>query len=877
MTRCCLVLLTLLAAVVPVRPDTYVVNPEGTGDFPNIQAAIDAAVNGDVIALTRGTFSGAGNCEIRYLGKSITVRSQSDDPEVCRIDCGGSWGIRFDLSEGAAAVLRALTLTDARGTSPALECRGASPTIRRCVFDANARAVFLQQNAGPILYDCVFRNGAYGLLAYDNHAQFSGCRFTGLTEAALEIESPDAWSHFIHCTFDHNATSQQDLVCCSFGWGRFTNCTFARNSVPANRAVICAYGGYEYQGAASLYNTIVAFNTGGSAARCIYTDGVNLECSDIFGNEGGDYVNCLAGELGVNDNISADPLFCGPEDLSLQVGSPCAPEANPSCGLIGDRPVSCEDVYEFACCLGMECCIMHFGDCYDAGGTWLIGVGTCSPNPCAAACCLGQECQLRTFADCAAAGGVSLPGQDTCEMNPCDETFVVRPDGTGEFPTIQAAVNSAMEGYAIQLADGVFSGEGNRDIVLWGRQIMIASEHEDPLACVIDCGGATRGFRIDAWEEPETVIRGVTVRNATECGVYCREAGPTLWNCIFSNNGVGLMCGNLARVTVTECVFDHNLTGVGRNWEGGSAAFCDCVFSNNVRGIFINYLDHCDLTRCFFISNRNEAGNGGAVVLDYSASADFVDCTFLGNAAQLGGAVYAWEENSFDLAGCTLYGNSAGSGSAIHVEGTTWITTVERTIITAGLGGAAVSFGTEASVPAFACSDIFGNEGGDWVGPLAAQLGVNGNICQDPLLCSPVGQDFDLQEGSPCAPYTLPNPECPLIGAWPVGCDPAAVPAPEVAPGALRINTAQPNPFGAKTRIRFDVPASAGSARVSLAIYDTTGRLVRTLLDGPQPGGTWELTWDGTDATGGLLPGGVYFCRLEAGGERLSSRIVLLR
>ena len=40
---------------------TYLVNPEGTGDFPTIQAAIDAVVDGDIIELNDGTFTGDGN------------------------------------------------------------------------------------------------------------------------------------------------------------------------------------------------------------------------------------------------------------------------------------------------------------------------------------------------------------------------------------------------------------------------------------------------------------------------------------------------------------------------------------------------------------------------------------------------------------------------------------------------------------------------------------------------------------------------------------------------------------------------------------------------------------------------------------------------
>ena len=53
----------------------------------------------------------------------------------------------------------------------------------------------------------------------------------------------------------------------------------------------------------------------------------------------------MAGQLGNNGNICADPLFCDPgsSNLRLQGGSPCAPEHNPDCGLIGPWPVGCWD------------------------------------------------------------------------------------------------------------------------------------------------------------------------------------------------------------------------------------------------------------------------------------------------------------------------------------------------------------------------------------------------------------------------------------------------------------------------------------------------------------------------------------------------------
>lgn len=73
-------------------------------------------------------------------------------------------------------------------------------------------------------------------------------------------------------------------------------------------------------------------------------------------------------------------------------------------------------------------------------------------------------------------------------------------------------------------------------------------------------------------------------------------------------------------------------------------------------------------------------------------------------------------------------------------------------------------------VPQLRCCDIFGNPGGDWIGLIANQYGTSGNISEDPLYCEPQLMDVGLQEGSPCAPFSPPNPECGRIGAWPVSC-----------------------------------------------------------------------------------------------------------
>jgi hypothetical protein len=95
--------------------------------------------------------------------------------------------------------------------------------------------------------------------------------------------------------------------------------------------------------------------------------------------------------------------------------------------------------------------------------------------------------------------------------------------------------------------------------------------------------------------------------------------------------------------------------------------------------------------------------------------------------------------------------------------------------VAGSINGSAIGFGGSGTTAVLTCCDLYGNEGGDWVGPISGQYGIDGNICEDPLFCDPTNMDFTLHADSPCAPFTPPNPECDLIGAWPVGCGPTGV------------------------------------------------------------------------------------------------------
>lgn len=109
--------------------------------------------------------------------------------------------------------------------------------------------------------------------------------------------------------------------------------------------------------------------------------------------------------------------------------------------------------------------------------------------------------------------------------------------------------------------------------------------------------------------------------------------------------------------------------------------------------------------------------------------------------------------------------------------------------------------------------------------------------------------------------------ECEESVAVAESAAPAAGPAFELLP-----NT--PNPFNPETTIRFESPVNG--AEVRLAVYDATGRFVRTLLDGTVGAGPQAVTWNARDAAGSRVASGVYYVRLEARGTSTTRAMVLL-
>jgi choice-of-anchor B domain-containing protein len=93
-------------------------------------------------------------------------------------------------------------------------------------------------------------------------------------------------------------------------------------------------------------------------------------------------------------------------------------------------------------------------------------------------------------------------------------------------------------------------------------------------------------------------------------------------------------------------------------------------------------------------------------------------------------------------------------------------------------------------------------------------------------------------------------------------------------PDRARLAPAAPNPTSRGAAVAFDLPRRM-AARI--AIYDTSGRRVRTLLDAVEGPGAHRISWDGADHGGRALPPGVYLLRMETADGARSGKITVVR
>jgi subtilisin family serine protease len=111
---------------------------------------------------------------------------------------------------------------------------------------------------------------------------------------------------------------------------------------------------------------------------------------------------------------------------------------------------------------------------------------------------------------------------------------------------------------------------------------------------------------------------------------------------------------------------------------------------------------------------------------------------------------------------------------------------------------------------------------------------------------------------------------------WPQEDGPTAVADERDEFGELAQIRITPNPVSSMTQLNYRVPAGHDGP-VRLDIVDLRGRLVRSLVADSQKAGSYFVTWEGRDDAGARVADGVYFVRMQAGDQRTTAKILLVR
>jgi predicted outer membrane repeat protein len=354
-----------------VQAVTIEVCGDGSGDHLTIQAGIDAAGPGDEVVICPGIYTGSGNRDLDYHGKSITVRGEAGAASTI-IDCQGTMlaphrGVQFKSAEQAGSLLRDVSIINGYGpresvvsypepVGGAVYCGpNTAPTLIACVFEDNTAgmfggAVYCAAGSDPTLDGCVVRgNRAEGDFVDGGGGGIYCDDESGPTIVDCLIENNttgDGLGGGVHCDFYCVATIERCVirgnqspwgggVFCGSGRPRIVNCGLYGNTAEHGGAI--GVGSYswptitnstiahntasDYGGGidcinciSKMTNTILWDNTAPQGAQISLRSGASHTISwcDVEGGQAAVYVSASTLNWGAG-NIQADPQFADPD------------------------------------------------------------------------------------------------------------------------------------------------------------------------------------------------------------------------------------------------------------------------------------------------------------------------------------------------------------------------------------------------------------------------------------------------------------------------------------------------------------------------------------------------------------------------------------
>jgi parallel beta-helix repeat protein len=305
------------------------------------------------------------------------------------------------------------------------------------------------------------------------------------------------------------------------------------------------------------------------------------------------------------------------------------------------------------------------------------------------------------------------------------------------YPTIQSAIDTATEGQTIWIADGVYTGNGNRDITFKGKAITVRSEN-GPENCIIDCEADSvnnhYGFYFSYGEGSDSVINGFTITGAYNSSDY-------------TNGGAGIVCdrdydgpGNGSggcHPSISNCIVRDNtaLVGGGIACISSHPTISNCTITDNTAsygaggGIYCHDRSNPNITGCYIRGNRSKYQGGG---IHCNGNPTITNCLIVNNSggSHWGGGISCLNQSSPEITNCTISGNSADAGAGI---GCRYLCNPKITNCILWANGTQEIY-KYVSTPSIKYSDIQGGYTG------------TGNINANPCFVSESGGDYYLSQ-----------------------------------------------------------------------------------------------------------------------------------
>ncbi len=336
--------LTLLLAGFssPVLAGTTIHVP---ADQPTIQAGINAAVNGDTVLVSPGTYYE----NINFNGKAITVKSASG-PAATIIDGSNGYSpvVTFSSGETLKSVIAGFTI---RNGYPNISLSSSSATIKGNVI-GNTAAYYIDgidvYSGGAVIQGNLITgngNGIYttfdtgiqilgNIVARNNNLGISLGETTGseIVQQNTILKNSNTGFIFQPSTSSSNASVIQNLIELNYlGAVLYSPFTLVSNTIVNNSSSSCCVGdgsevtAYTIDANVTMQNNLIvgtgvlpAFSCGTYTATPVFTN------NDVFSVNSSAYGGSCSDQTGTSGNFSADPVFVDSltDNLHIQAQSP---------------------------------------------------------------------------------------------------------------------------------------------------------------------------------------------------------------------------------------------------------------------------------------------------------------------------------------------------------------------------------------------------------------------------------------------------------------------------------------------------------------------------------------------------------------------------